>query len=169
VAWNVAADSLSLREFLGLSEREGVPDHSWLSRTRSRLPLEVHNQVFTWFLDRLAVHGLIKGEPSGVDASTMEADAGVITTFAASVLEAFIREADTRPPHCAVDGLLTMAQRVERDQGGRLTELQVRVFAAFLLGASKLPPDATDPVVVPEWLSPEDAERFAAASCGRVG
>ena len=56
------ADSLSLREFLRLSEREGVPDHSWLSRTRSRLPLEVHDQVFTWVLERLAVHGLIKGE-----------------------------------------------------------------------------------------------------------
>jgi transposase len=42
------ADSLSLREFLRLSEREGVPDHSWLSRTRSRLPLELHDQVFTW-------------------------------------------------------------------------------------------------------------------------
>ena len=34
------ADSLSLREFLRLGERERVPDHSWLSRTRSRLPLE---------------------------------------------------------------------------------------------------------------------------------
>src|SRR5947209_9914764 len=32
------ADSLSLREFLRLSERELAPDHSWLSRTRSRLP-----------------------------------------------------------------------------------------------------------------------------------
>jgi transposase len=42
------ADSLSLRELLRLSEREGVPDHSWLSRTRSRLPLELHDQVFTW-------------------------------------------------------------------------------------------------------------------------
>ena len=31
------ADSLSLREFLRLGERERVPDHSWLSRTRSRL------------------------------------------------------------------------------------------------------------------------------------
>jgi transposase len=28
-------DSLSLREFLCLSEREGVPDHSWLSRTEA--------------------------------------------------------------------------------------------------------------------------------------
>src|ERR1700736_1933177 len=57
------ADSLSLREFLRLGERERVPDHSWLSRTRSRLPLEVHDQVFTWVLARLAEHGLIKSLP----------------------------------------------------------------------------------------------------------
>ena len=73
------ADSLSLREFLRLGERERVPDHSWLSRTRSRLPLEVHDQVFTWVLARLAEHGLIKGERIGVDASTMEASAALRT------------------------------------------------------------------------------------------
>jgi transposase len=73
------ADSLSLREFLRLSERERVPDHSWLSRTRSRLPLDVHDQVFTWVLERLAEHGLIKGERIGVDASTMEANAALRT------------------------------------------------------------------------------------------
>ena len=56
------ADSLSLREFLRLGERERVPDHSWLSRTRSRLPIEVHDQMFTWVLERVAEHGLIKGE-----------------------------------------------------------------------------------------------------------
>src|SRR5438132_4572886 len=71
------ADSLSLREFLRLGERERVPDHSWLSRTRSRLPLEVHDQVFTWVLERLAEQGLIKGERIGVDASTMEANAAL--------------------------------------------------------------------------------------------
>lgn len=59
------ADSLSLREFLRLGERERVPDHSWLSRTRSRLPLEVHHQVFTWVLQRLAEHGLIKSARIG--------------------------------------------------------------------------------------------------------
>jgi len=73
------ADSLSLREFLRLGEHERVPDHSWLSRTRSRLPLEVHDQVFTWVLARLAEHGLIKGERIGVDASTMEANAALRT------------------------------------------------------------------------------------------
>jgi transposase len=90
------ADSLSLREFLRLGEREPVPDHSWLSRTRSRLSLELHDQVFTWAelpkvpravargmaakgLRRLDEHGLIRGERIGVDASTMEANAALRT------------------------------------------------------------------------------------------
>jgi transposase len=71
------ADSLSLREFLRLGEREPVPDHSWLSRTRARLPLEVHDAVFTWVLQRLAERGLVRGERIGVDASTMEANAAL--------------------------------------------------------------------------------------------
>jgi len=73
------ADSLSLREFLRLGERERVPDHSWLSRTRSRLPLEAHDEVFTRVLERLGEQGLIKGERIGVDASTMEANAALRT------------------------------------------------------------------------------------------
>jgi transposase len=60
-------------------QRERVPDHSWLSRTRSRLPLELHDQVFTWVLQRLGDHGLIRGERIGVDASTMEANAALRT------------------------------------------------------------------------------------------
>jgi transposase len=71
------ADSLSLREFLRLGTTEPVPDHSWLSKTRSRLPLEVHEAVFAWVLRRLAEHGLIRGERIGVDASTMEANAAL--------------------------------------------------------------------------------------------
>ena len=68
-------DSLSLREFLRLGATEPAPDHSWLSRTRSRLPVEVHEAVFAWVLGRLAEHGLVKGERIGVDASTIEANA----------------------------------------------------------------------------------------------
>ena len=71
------ADSLSLREFLRLGTTEPVPDHSWLSRTRSRLPLEVHEAVFAWVLQRLAEHGLIRGDRIGVDASTIEANAAL--------------------------------------------------------------------------------------------
>src|SRR4051794_37995187 len=71
------ADSLSLREFLRLGTTEPVPDHSWLSKTRARLPLEVHGAVFAWVLRRLADHGLVKGDRIGVDASTTEANAAL--------------------------------------------------------------------------------------------
>ncbi|HEX2257479.1 MAG TPA: transposase [Afifellaceae bacterium] len=71
------ADSLSLREFLRLGLTDPVPDHSWLSKTRSRLPLEVHEAVFGWVLQRLAEHDLIKGDRLGVDASTIEANAAL--------------------------------------------------------------------------------------------
>jgi transposase len=73
------ADSLSLRDFLRLETTDRVPDHSWLSKTRSRLPHEVHEQVFGWVLSLIAECGLVKGDRIGVDASTMEANAALRT------------------------------------------------------------------------------------------
>ena len=76
IEWR-CADSLSLRDFLRLETTDRVPDHSWLSKTRSRLPHEVHETVFGWVLTLIAEHGLVKGERIGVDASTMEANAAL--------------------------------------------------------------------------------------------
>ena len=56
-----------------------VADHSWLSKTRSRLPHEVHEKVFGWVLSLVAERGLVKGERIGVDGSTMEANAALRT------------------------------------------------------------------------------------------
>lgn len=70
-------DSLSLRDFLRLEAREGVPDHSSLSKIRSRLPQEVHEAVFIWVLALLAERGLVRGERIGVDASSMAANAAL--------------------------------------------------------------------------------------------
>src|SRR5512135_3398332 len=78
VEWR-CSDSLSLREFLRLRTAERVPDHSWLSKMRSRLPQEVHEKVFGWVLALIAGHGLVKGERIGVDASTIEANAALRT------------------------------------------------------------------------------------------
>ena len=78
LAWR-CADSFSLRDFLRLSNVEKVPDHSWLSRTRSRLPHEAHEKVFGWVLKLVAERGLVKGERIGVDGSTMEANAALRT------------------------------------------------------------------------------------------
>src|SRR6187399_985262 len=78
IAWR-CSDSMSLRDFLRLENRKEVPDHSWLSKTRGRLPREVHETVFAWVLKLVAEHGLVKGKRIGVDASTMEANAALRT------------------------------------------------------------------------------------------
>ncbi len=78
IEWR-CADSLSLRDFLQLAATESVPDHSSLGRTRSRLPLSVHQGVFTWVLKVLSKEGLVLGGRIGVDASTMEANAALKT------------------------------------------------------------------------------------------
>ena len=69
------SDLLSLRVFLRLETSDSVPDHSWLSGTRGRLPHEVHDRVFGWVLSLLAEHGLVRGARIGVNTSTMEANA----------------------------------------------------------------------------------------------
>src|SRR6202030_1730999 len=69
----------SLRDFLRLENREKVPDHSWLSKTRGRLPHEIHAKVFGWVLQLVAEQGLVPGQRIRVDASAMEANAALRT------------------------------------------------------------------------------------------
>lgn len=76
MAWR-CADSLSLREFIGVGLTGAVPDHSTVSRTRRLIDLETHASVFTWMLGVLAQHGLVDGKTVGVDASTLEANAAM--------------------------------------------------------------------------------------------
>ena len=65
--------------FCGLASATRFLDDSWLSKTRSRLPHEVHEKVFAFVLKLVAERGLVKGERIGVDGSTMEANAALRT------------------------------------------------------------------------------------------
>ena len=76
VAWR-AADSLSIRHFLGFALHEAPPDHSTLSRTRRLIDVETHQAVFTWVLQRLADAHLVEGHTIGIDATTLEANAAM--------------------------------------------------------------------------------------------
>jgi transposase len=76
IAWR-AADSLSIRSFLGLELHEPTPDHSTISRTRRLIDVETHRAVFTWVLQRLADAELVKGDTIGIDATTLEANAAL--------------------------------------------------------------------------------------------
>ena len=76
IAWR-CADSLALRRFLGYGLDESPPDHSSISRTRRRLDLETHEEVFGWVLHVLADEGLLSGKTFGIDATTLEANAAL--------------------------------------------------------------------------------------------
>ena len=76
IAWR-AADSLAVRQFVGLGLDTAAPDHSTLSRTRRLIALEAHRAVFTWVQERLAAAGLLKGRTIAVDATTLEANAAM--------------------------------------------------------------------------------------------
>jgi transposase len=76
IAWR-AADSLALRDFLGVGLEDAPPDHSTISRTRRLIALETHRAVFTWVLQCLSTAGLVKGKTIGIDATTLEANAAL--------------------------------------------------------------------------------------------
>ena len=87
IAWR-AADSLSLRHFLGYALDEGTPDHSTISRTRRLYWVETHKAVFRWVVGLLSGEGLIRGQTIAIDATTLEANAA---------LKSIVRRADGQP------------------------------------------------------------------------
>ena len=133
IEWR-CSDSLSLREFLRLENRERVPDHSWLSKTRGRLPQEVHEMVFGWVLALIARHGLLKGERIGVDASTMEANAA---------LRAIVRR-DTG------EGYREMLKRMAQESGIETPTTDDLIRMDRRRKGKKLSND--------DWVSPSDPE-----------
>jgi len=76
IAWR-AADSLAVRQFLGLGLDEAAPDHSTISRTRRLIDVEAHQAVFTWVQERLVKARLLRGKTLAVDATTLEANAAM--------------------------------------------------------------------------------------------
>lgn len=70
-------DSISIRSFLDYDLTQNTPDHSTLSVIRSRLGLEIYEQVFLLVLRALQNHGLVKGRHIGIDASVIEANASL--------------------------------------------------------------------------------------------
>ena len=76
IAWR-CSDSRSLAEFLGVPADQTTPDHSSMSRTHQRLPLEIHEQVFTFVLKIAADKKLLAGKTVAVDSTTLEANAAM--------------------------------------------------------------------------------------------
>jgi transposase len=76
IAWR-ASHSLGLRRFLRIGLEDSGRDHSTISRTRRRIDLETHQEVFQWVLRVVAESGLLKGHTIALDATTLEANAAL--------------------------------------------------------------------------------------------
>jgi len=72
-----AADSLTVRRFLGYSLEEQTPERTTILKTRQRWPIEVFEAIFTRVLEQLAEHGLLKGKHLGTDTVLVDANASM--------------------------------------------------------------------------------------------
>jgi transposase len=76
IAWR-CADSLALRNFLGIALTEDTPVHASMTIIRQRLPEAVFDKVFEFVLGLLEEKGLLGGKTIGIDATTLEANAAM--------------------------------------------------------------------------------------------
>lgn len=76
IAWR-CADSLGLRNFLGIAITEDTPVHASMTIIRQRLPESVFDKVFVFVLSLLEEKGLLRGKAVAIDATTLEANAAM--------------------------------------------------------------------------------------------
>jgi transposase len=116
------ADSLSLRQFLGLPLTQRVPDHSTLSRTRQRLPLAVHQAVFALILGIVESKGLLKGRVLGVDSTYLRADASMKAIVRRDTRESYAEFVLRLATEAGVDAPTAEdARRLDRKRTGKKT------------------------------------------------
>jgi len=132
IAWRVA-DSLTLRQFLGIGLDERTPDHVTISRTRRLIEEGTHQEVFGWVLQQLARGGLIKGKTIGIDSTTLEANAA---------MKSIVRR-DTQESYTGYLQRLAAAEGVEAEDAAALRRMDRK-------RSKKMSND--------EWINPNDPE-----------
>ena len=90
----LVADRLSVRWYLGYDLDDPLPDHSSLSRIRTRYGLDVFRRFFDAILEQCQQAKLIWGKELYIDATKVDANASVdslTTRFAVEAREALQR------------------------------------------------------------------------------
>jgi len=72
-----AADSLTIRRFLGYGLEERTPERTTILKCRQRWPEEMFAMIFRRVLEQLAGEGLVKGEQLGTDTVLIDANAAM--------------------------------------------------------------------------------------------
>ena len=84
----LAADRLSVRWYLGYNLDEPLPDHSSLTRIRTRYGLEVFRRFFDTIVEQCQQAGLVWGRELYFDATQVQADAALDSLTARFAVEA---------------------------------------------------------------------------------
>lgn len=84
----LAADRLSVRWYLGFNLDEPLPDHSSLTRIRTRYGLEVFRRFFAAVVEQCQSAGLVWGKELYFDATQVKADAAMDSLTARFAVEA---------------------------------------------------------------------------------
>jgi transposase len=84
----LAADRLSVRWYLGFNLDEPLPDHSSLTRIRTRYGLEVFRRFFATVVEQCQQAGLVWGKELYFDATQVKADAALDSLTARFAVEA---------------------------------------------------------------------------------
>jgi transposase len=132
IAWRVA-DSLTLRQLLGIGLDERMPDHVTISRTRRLIEESTHQEVFGWVLQQLARGGLIQGKTIGVDSTMLEANAA---------MKSIVRR-DTQESYTGYLQRLAAAEGIEAEDAAALRRMDRK-------RSKKMSND--------EWINPNDPE-----------
>ena len=99
-----------------------MPDHSTLSRTRQRLPLEVHQAVFALILGIVETKGLLKGRVLGVDSTYLRADASMKDIVRRDTKESYLEFVTRLAEEAGVPSPTAEdARRLDRKRKGKKT------------------------------------------------
>ena len=112
IAWR-AADSLALRDFLGLGLEKAPPDHSTISRTRRLIDLETHRPSSRGSCRCWRRRILLKGKTIGIDATTLEANAAlrsIVRRDTGETYQEFLTRLATGVGHRDADAGRTLAR-----------------------------------------------------------
>jgi transposase len=103
-----AADRLSVRWYLGYDLNEPLPDHSSLTKIRTRYGIEVFRRFFEAIVDQCQKAGLVWGRELYFDATKVNANASMESVKPRFAVDAHLRELfateEHEEPKPAVDG-----------------------------------------------------------------
>src|SRR3989441_2716334 len=102
-----AEDRLSVRWYVGYDLDEPLPDHSSLTRIRTRYGVEMFRRFFEAIVDQCQLAGLVWGKELYVDATKVNANASMESVKPRFAVEELLRELFTtegkEEPECAAN------------------------------------------------------------------